>query len=94
MTYGDGFTGSKRLKTALCQFLNRYFKPLKPLQPAHLFATPGVGNALECCAWSLFDQGDSVLIGRPYWSAFNYIFKIRAQYVKKARFLIESLLTS
>ncbi|KAK3216556.1 hypothetical protein GRF29_1g162585 [Pseudopithomyces chartarum] len=79
LTYGDGFTGSKRLKTALCQFLNRYFKPLKPLQPAHLFATPGVGNALECCAWSLFDQGDSVLIGRPYWSAFNYIFKIRAQ---------------
>ncbi|OAL54267.1 1-aminocyclopropane-1-carboxylate synthase [Pyrenochaeta sp. DS3sAY3a] len=79
LTYGDGFTGSKRLKHAMCRFLNENFKPVLPLQPAHLFVTPGVGNALECCAWSLFDPGDNVLVGRPYWSAFNYIFKIRAQ---------------
>ncbi|KAI1480151.1 PLP-dependent transferase [Daldinia eschscholtzii] len=78
LTYGDGFTGSKLLKKAFCQFLNRYFKPFIPLIPSHLSVTPGVGNALECCAWSLFEQEDQVLIGRPYWTAFNYIFGIRA----------------
>ncbi|PON21693.1 hypothetical protein TGAM01_v209431 [Trichoderma gamsii] len=78
LTYGDGFTGSKQLKQSLCQFLNQQLKPFTPLVPAHLLATPGVGNALECCAWSLCDQDDCVLVGRPYWSAFDYIFKIRA----------------
>ncbi|KAF4467806.1 aspartate aminotransferase [Fusarium albosuccineum] len=78
LTYGDGFTGSKLVKKALCQFLNRQLKPFKPLAPSHLSVTAGVGNALECCAWSLFDHGDQVLVGRPYWTAFNYIFGIRA----------------
>ncbi|CAG9996125.1 unnamed protein product [Clonostachys byssicola] len=78
LTYGDGFTGSKVLKKAFCQFLNRYFEPRISLIPSHLTITPGVGNAIECCAWSLFNSRDEVLIGRPYWTAFNYIFGIRA----------------
>ncbi|KAF5686669.1 aspartate aminotransferase [Fusarium denticulatum] len=78
LTYGDGFTGSKQLKKAWCQLLNKYSNPCMPVIPSHLHVTPGVGNALECCAWSLFDQEDQVLVGRPYWTAFNYIFGIRA----------------
>ncbi|KAH7006589.1 aspartate aminotransferase [Fusarium venenatum] len=78
LTYGDGFTGSKLLKTAFCQLLNDYFNPIISVIPSHLTITPGVGNAIECCAWSLFNRGDQVLIGRPYWTAFNYIFRIRA----------------
>ncbi|CAG9942658.1 unnamed protein product [Clonostachys rosea f. rosea IK726] len=78
LTYGDGFTGSKELKKAFCQFLNRYFEPRVPVIPSHSTITPGVGNAIECCAWSLFNSQDQVLIGRPYWTAFDYIFGIRA----------------
>ncbi|PCD34742.1 hypothetical protein AU210_007339 [Fusarium oxysporum f. sp. radicis-cucumerinum] len=78
LTYGDGFTGSKLLKEAFCQLLNDYFNPRIPVLPSHLTITPGVGNAIECCAWSLFNSQDQVLIGRPYWTAFNYIFGIRA----------------
>ncbi|WAO96908.1 Aminotran-1-2 domain-containing protein [Fusarium falciforme] len=78
LTYGDGFTGSKLAKEALCQFLNQQLKPFTPLAPPHLSVTPGMGNALECCAWSLFEHGDQVLVGRPYWTAFSYIFGIRA----------------
>ncbi|KAF5677489.1 aspartate aminotransferase [Fusarium circinatum] len=78
LTYGDGFTGSKQLKKAWCQLLNKYSNSSIPIIPSHLHVTPGVGNALECCAWSLFDQEDQVLVGRPYWTAFNYIFGIRA----------------
>ncbi|EWG42653.1 hypothetical protein FVEG_04406 [Fusarium verticillioides 7600] len=78
LTYGDGFTGSKQLKKAWCQLLNKYSNPCIPIIASHLHVTPGVGNALECCAWSLFDQEDQVLVGRPYWTAFNYIFGIRA----------------
>ncbi|CAI6089556.1 unnamed protein product [Clonostachys chloroleuca] len=78
LTYGDGFTGSKVLRKAFCQFLNRYFEPRIPVIPSHLTITPGVGNAIECCEWSLFNSQDQGLIGRPSWIAFNYIFGIRA----------------
>ncbi|SCV54099.1 uncharacterized protein FFB14_13471 [Fusarium fujikuroi] len=40
LTYGDGFTGSKRLKQAFCHFLNKRFRPAIPLVPKRLLITP------------------------------------------------------
>ncbi|KAJ0418812.1 pyridoxal phosphate-dependent transferase [Aspergillus carlsbadensis] len=68
LTYGDGFTGSKKLKAAMCHFLNRHFQPHTPLHP----------NAIENCAWVLCDPGDYVLVGRPYWTTFRSILGNRA----------------
>ncbi|RAK96462.1 aspartate aminotransferase [Aspergillus ibericus CBS 121593] len=77
LTYGDGFSGSHRLKKALCQFINRAFSPWTALCPSDLAITSGVSNALECCAWALADAGDYILVGRPYFNAFKTIFGTR-----------------
>ncbi|KAL4755788.1 pyridoxal phosphate-dependent transferase [Aspergillus foveolatus] len=78
LTYGDGFTGSKKLKAAMCHFLNRHFQPYVPLQPSHVCITAGASNAIENCAWALCDPGDYVLVGRPYWTTFRSILGNRA----------------
>ncbi|CAG7985264.1 unnamed protein product [Penicillium olsonii] len=78
LTYGDGFSGSKRLRESLCHFLNRHFQPHVPLSPSHMVATAGASNALECCAWALCDPGDYILIGRPYWTTFRTLLGNRA----------------
>ncbi|PWY81604.1 aspartate aminotransferase [Aspergillus sclerotioniger CBS 115572] len=77
LTYGDGFSGSHRLKKAMSQFLNRYFSPWTALHPSDLAITSGVSNALECCAWALADAGDHILVGRPYSNAFKTIYGSR-----------------
>ncbi|KAF4181652.1 hypothetical protein CNMCM7927_000531 [Aspergillus lentulus] len=78
LTYGDGFSGSRKLKGALCHFLNRHFHPRVALSHSQLTITSGVSNAVECCAWALSDHGDYILIGRPYFNAFKPTFGIRA----------------
>ncbi|BCS27097.1 pyridoxal phosphate-dependent aminotransferase [Aspergillus puulaauensis] len=78
LTYGDGFSGSKKLKDSVCHFLNQHFKPFTPLLPEHLCITSGASNALENCAWGLCDPGDYILVGRPYWTTFRTIFGNRA----------------
>ncbi|OJJ57415.1 hypothetical protein ASPSYDRAFT_58955 [Aspergillus sydowii CBS 593.65] len=78
LTYGDGFSGSKKLKASVCHFLNRHFRPFTPLLPEHLCITSGASNALENCGWGLCDPGDYILVGRPYWTTFRTIFGNRA----------------
>ncbi|KAK1141771.1 hypothetical protein N8T08_008436 [Aspergillus melleus] len=78
LTYGDGFSGSIKLKEALCHFLNRHFQPYKSLIPAHIVVTSGASNAVENCAWALCDPGDHVLVGRPYWTTFRTMLGNRA----------------
>lgn len=70
LTYNDGPTGSKRLKNALCHFLNRNLHPVRPIEPAHLAVTNGVTSAIEQITFALTDPGDGVLLGRPYYGAF------------------------
>ncbi|EYE98293.1 putative aspartate aminotransferase [Aspergillus ruber CBS 135680] len=78
LTYGDGFSGSIKLKKALCHFLNHHFRPHTTLVPSHMVVTAGASNAIECCAWSLCDPDDYVLIGRPYWTTFRTMLGNRA----------------
>ncbi|CAI7642259.1 unnamed protein product [Penicillium manginii] len=78
LTYGDGFSGSRKLKEAICHFLNKNFSPHTALLPSHITVTSGVSNALECSAWALFDQGEHLLVGRPYFNAFRSTFSDRA----------------
>ncbi|KAI8722862.1 Aminotran-1-2 domain-containing protein [Fusarium sp. LHS14.1] len=69
-TYGDGMTGSKRLKAALATFLNRHLQPALPLQPAHFTVTNGRSSAVEHLAWAIASPGDAFLLGRPYYNTF------------------------
>ncbi|KAH8654923.1 pyridoxal phosphate-dependent transferase [Ilyonectria robusta] len=69
-TYGDGMTGSKRLKKAIAHFLNRHLKPIRPLEPAHVDVTNGCSSAIEHLSWALANPGECFLLGQPYYGTF------------------------
>lgn len=77
-TYGDSFYGSKRLRSAIAQLINRYFHPPQAVKQEHVVATAGLTNSLEQMAYALGDHGDGFLIGRPYYTSLPKDFGSRA----------------
>ncbi|KAK5677172.1 hypothetical protein LTS10_010361 [Elasticomyces elasticus] len=77
-TYGDGSTGSKRLKIALSQFLSKHLHPVHALEPQHIVVTNGCSSALEHLAWAFADPGDGFLLGQPFYGTFIPDFTLRA----------------
>ena len=78
LTYGDGFHGSKRLRSAIAQFLNAHFHPRYAVLREQVVATAGLTNCLEQMAYVLGDRGDGFLIGRPYYTTLPKDFGSRA----------------
>ena len=77
-TYGDGFTGSRRLKTGICRLLNRFLRPITPLEADHVLVTNGCSSALEQLAWAIANPGEGFLLGRPYYTRLNMDPSLRA----------------
>ncbi|CAD6593006.1 MAG: hypothetical protein ASARMPREDX12_006652 [Alectoria sarmentosa] len=77
-TYGDSFYGSKRLRSSIAHFMNRYFHPHQPVKQEDVLATAGLTNSLEQMAYALGDHGDGFLIGRPYYTSLPKDFGSRA----------------
>ncbi|EWY84337.1 hypothetical protein FOYG_14089 [Fusarium oxysporum NRRL 32931] len=77
LTYGDGMTGTKRLKTAMAQFLNRHLKPFRSLHPSHIKITNGCSSAIEHLVWALAEPGDGVLLGQPFYGTFAPDIELR-----------------
>ncbi|KKF92614.1 putative inactive 1-aminocyclopropane-1-carboxylate synthase-like protein 2 [Ceratocystis platani] len=69
-TYGNGLSGSLRLRTALASFLNDKHSPATPILPAHIMLTNGCSAAIEQLSWILADPGDVWLLGQPYYGTF------------------------
>lgn len=78
LTYGDSFYGSKRLCSAIAQFMNSHLRPHQPIKQEHVVATAGLTNSLEQMAYTLGDPGDGFLIGRPYYTSLPSDFGSRA----------------
>ena len=76
-TYGDGSMGSKRLRIAIGNFLNKHMKPMNPITMEHVVVTNGVTSALEHLSWALADPGDGFLLGRPFYEALLRDFQFR-----------------
>lgn len=76
-TYGDGPTGSKRLRKAVARFLNRRISPECPLQFEHVVVTNGVSHAIEHVSWAFCNPGDGFLLGQPYYGAFIADIQLR-----------------
>ncbi|KAJ4215827.1 hypothetical protein NW759_009687 [Fusarium solani] len=70
LTYGDGFSGSHRLRDTIARFVNRNFNPHEPVTKNQLLITSGVGQAIEVSGFSICDKGDGVLLARPYYGNF------------------------
>lgn len=68
LTYGDGY---KRLKNAVARFLTKHFKPTTPIESSHIQISNGLTSAIQNLAWAVADDGDALLLGRPYYVAFK-----------------------
>ncbi|KAI9841470.1 MAG: hypothetical protein M1837_000688 [Sclerophora amabilis] len=69
--YGEGATGSHRLRTAMARHLNCYFKPVDPVQADDISFAAGVTAINEMFGYSLADEGDGVLLNKPIYGAFE-----------------------
>lgn len=79
VSYGEGPWGDKALCQAMARYLNRYLKPVKPVKPEELLFTDGVTAMIEMLGYTLFEQGDGVLLSRPIYQAFKDDFGLKAR---------------
>ncbi|KAH7159484.1 pyridoxal phosphate-dependent transferase [Dactylonectria estremocensis] len=75
--YSDSPSGSKQLKKAISDFLNRYLKPVRPLEPGHVSVTNGCSSAIEHLSWALANEGEAFLLGRPYYGTLDSDLTLR-----------------
>ncbi|KXH29883.1 hypothetical protein CNYM01_02934 [Colletotrichum nymphaeae SA-01] len=69
-TYGDGMTGSKRLKASLARFLSERLHPVTAIEAQHISVTNGCSSAIEHLCWALGNPGEGFLLGQPHYGAF------------------------
>lgn len=72
-TYGEGFTGTIRLRNATAKHLNAHFKPAQSIDPEQITYAAGVTGLNEVCALVTCNpySNDSILLGRPIYGSFS-----------------------
>ncbi|KAI1136382.1 acc synthase [Hypoxylon sp. FL0543] len=70
--YGEGYTGTRRLRTAMAKHLNTHFKPVQEIDPEEITFAAGVTPLNEACALLTCDpeKQESILLGKPIYGAF------------------------
>lgn len=79
LTYGDGSAGSDVLREAIAKFVNDHFQPVEKLGYTSVTVLNGVSAILDSLAWCICDEGDSILIGRPFYVGFVSDFTNRSK---------------
>ncbi|KAK3935798.1 putative 1-aminocyclopropane-1-carboxylate synthase [Diplogelasinospora grovesii] len=79
LTYGSGPRGSPRLRKALAKFLDNYLLPCEDTRPEDLIILQGVSGVLDSLTWAVCDDGEGVIIPRPFYTGFQVHFRSRAR---------------
>ena len=79
-TYGEGPWGSKRLRIAMADHMNKYFHPVSTVQPEDLVFANGITSLCELFGYAMGEEGDGILISRPCYQAFIADFGAKAKY--------------
>ncbi|KAL8673111.1 MAG: hypothetical protein Q9168_002466 [Polycauliona sp. 1 TL-2023] len=71
--YGEGYTGTLRLRTAMANHLNAFFHPVQPIHPEDMTFAAGVTDLKEVCALTTCNpnQQDSIMLGSPIYGPFS-----------------------
>ncbi|KAL6355520.1 hypothetical protein LRP88_11115 [Fusarium phalaenopsidis] len=77
LTYGEGYTGTLRLRLAMAKHLNRHFHPAQAIDAEEITFTAGVTNINEVCALVTCDPGEAIMLGRPIYGPFSKDFVMR-----------------
>ncbi|KAI1385379.1 acc synthase [Hypoxylon trugodes] len=70
--YGEGYTGTRRLRNATAKHLNNHFNPAQEIDPEDITYAAGVTDINEVCALVTCnpDNNESILLGKPVYGAF------------------------
>jgi 1-aminocyclopropane-1-carboxylate synthase 1/2/6 len=69
-------SGLPSVKQATSKFLTKYLF-IKDMNPENLILFNGLSSACECLSYSMFDEGDLMMIPTPYYTGFEYDFQKR-----------------
>ncbi|KAI6082189.1 acc synthase [Hypoxylon rubiginosum] len=77
--YGEGFTGTRRLRSAMANHLNKHLKPVQDIDPEQITFGAGVTSLNEVCALITCnpDSQESIMLGRPVYGAFAFDLTMR-----------------
>jgi 1-aminocyclopropane-1-carboxylate synthase len=70
LSYGEGYTGTLRLRTAMAAHLNTRFHPSIAIDAEEITFAAGVTALNEACALVTCDPDEAILLGRPTYGAF------------------------
>lgn len=73
-TYGFSTMGGTLFPVAMAQHLNRFFNPVKPVEPNQIITASALTAIHEMVGSSLGDPGDGVLVSRPVYGRFELDF--------------------
>ncbi|OTB00780.1 hypothetical protein M426DRAFT_15136 [Hypoxylon sp. CI-4A] len=70
--YGEGYTGTVRLRTAMAKHLNTHFNPFHEIDPEQITFAAGVTALNEACTLVTCnpDNQEAILIGNPVYGVF------------------------
>ncbi|KAK0664833.1 putative inactive 1-aminocyclopropane-1-carboxylate synthase-like protein 2 [Lasiodiplodia hormozganensis] len=77
--YGEGPAGSLRLRKAMAQYMNKYFKPYKAVNQDDLYFANGCGSVCEALGYTIFDEHDALLISQPSYVGFPHDFGAKSK---------------
>ncbi|KAI0116518.1 pyridoxal phosphate-dependent transferase [Nemania sp. FL0031] len=72
LTYSTGPRGSLRLRRAAANYISSEFQARKTITADNIFITPGVASAIDALTWSICNEGEGILVPRPFYNGFNF----------------------
>ena len=80
--YGEGYTGTVRLRKAMADHLNLHFQPSAKIDLEEITFAAGVTDLNEACAMLTCDsENDAIMFGMPNYSMFGRDFVMRTECV-------------
>ncbi|KAI0164074.1 acc synthase [Xylariaceae sp. FL1272] len=71
LTYGEGFTGTIRLRNAMAAHMNAHFNPFQEITAEEITFAAGVTDLNEVCALLTCDPGQCFMLGAPLYGSFS-----------------------
>lgn len=63
----------------MAKHMTRYFKAVRPVDPEDLIFANGVTSLCEMLGFTIFDEGDGILLSQPIYQAFPIDFGAKAK---------------
>lgn len=72
LTYSTGPRGSRRLRNAAARYMTEEFHSREVITADDLYVTSGLASALDALAWSICDDGEGIMVPRPFYNGFSF----------------------